>query len=104
LSYFLVETCNIYLVITILFIIAIFQYALYDNNKLIIKDNSILKFTKKIFLLKKLIFITFLVMLTAVSAFGQRRIVNLPNIPGYVTLKCDFHLRTVFSDGNVGRQ
>jgi histidinol phosphatase-like PHP family hydrolase len=49
----------------------------------------------------KLIFIIFLVVLNATSVFGQQRIVNLPNIPGYVTLKCDFHLHTVFSDGNV---
>jgi predicted metal-dependent phosphoesterase TrpH len=27
--------------------------------------------------------------------------VNLPDIPGYVTLKCDFHIHTVFSDGLV---
>lgn len=27
--------------------------------------------------------------------------VNLPDIPGYVTLKCDFHIHTVFSDGYV---
>jgi histidinol phosphatase-like PHP family hydrolase len=51
--------------------------------------------------MKKLIFIAFLIALTATSAFGQRRIFNLPNIPGYVTLKGDFHLHTVFSDGNV---
>jgi histidinol phosphatase-like PHP family hydrolase len=25
----------------------------------------------------------------------------MPDIPGYVTLKCDFHSHTVFSDGNV---
>lgn len=25
----------------------------------------------------------------------------LPNIPGYITLKCDFHMHTVFSDGVV---
>jgi histidinol phosphatase-like PHP family hydrolase len=35
------------------------------------------------------------------AGFGQRKIVNLPDIPGYTTLKCDFHLHTVFSDGNV---
>ena len=51
--------------------------------------------------MKKLIFIFFLIAVTAASAFGQRRIVNLPNIPGYLTLKGDFHLHTVFSDGNV---
>src|ERR1035437_2346251 len=27
--------------------------------------------------------------------------VNFPDIPGYVTLKCDFHMHTVFSDGQV---
>lgn len=32
---------------------------------------------------------------------AQRKIINLPDLPGYVTLKCDFHLHTVFSDGNV---
>lgn len=27
--------------------------------------------------------------------------VNIPDVPGYVTLKCDFHIHTVFSDGLV---
>jgi len=36
-----------------------------------------------------------------IAGFGQRKIVDLPDLPGYVTLKCDFHLHTVFSDGNV---
>jgi 3',5'-nucleoside bisphosphate phosphatase len=26
---------------------------------------------------------------------------SVPELPGYVTLKCDFHMHTVFSDGNV---
>ena len=26
---------------------------------------------------------------------------QFPNIPGYLTLKCDFHQHTVFSDGEV---
>jgi histidinol phosphatase-like PHP family hydrolase len=51
--------------------------------------------------MKKLI-ITFLFIATvSFTSFGQRKIVNIPDIPGYVTLKCDFHLHTVFSDGNV---
>lgn len=29
------------------------------------------------------------------------RVINFPNIPGYLTLKCDFHQHTVFSDGSV---
>jgi 3',5'-nucleoside bisphosphate phosphatase len=27
--------------------------------------------------------------------------VNIPDVPGYLTLKCDFHTHTVFSDGSV---
>lgn len=30
-----------------------------------------------------------------------QRHVSLPDIPGYKTLKCDFHMHTVFSDGHV---
>jgi len=30
-----------------------------------------------------------------------QRKVTLPDIPGYQTLKCDFHMHTVFSDGHV---
>jgi predicted metal-dependent phosphoesterase TrpH len=30
-----------------------------------------------------------------------RTLVNIPDVPGFVTLKCDFHIHTVFSDGNV---
>ncbi|MEX6690579.1 Sb-PDE family phosphodiesterase [Danxiaibacter flavus] len=29
------------------------------------------------------------------------RKMNLPDVPGYYTLKCDFHMHTVFSDGHV---
>ena len=32
---------------------------------------------------------------------SQRKIINIPDIPGYVTLKGDFHMHTVFSDGMV---
>jgi len=31
----------------------------------------------------------------------SRRVIDLPDISGYVTLKCDFHLHTMFSDGDV---
>ncbi len=30
-----------------------------------------------------------------------RRIIHIPNIESYKTLKCDFHMHTVFSDGTV---
>jgi predicted metal-dependent phosphoesterase TrpH len=30
-----------------------------------------------------------------------RSAINIPDVPGYVTMKCDFHIHTVFSDGKV---
>ncbi len=51
--------------------------------------------------MKKQVLIALLFFISIVSGFGQRKIVNIPDIPGYVTLKCDFHLHTVFSDGSV---
>lgn len=43
-----------------------------------------------------------LVMLMGTASLtAQKRVLNIPDIPGYVTLKCDFHMHTVFSDGNV---
>jgi len=32
---------------------------------------------------------------------SARHEINIPDIPGYQTLKCDFHMHTVFSDGDV---
>ncbi len=29
------------------------------------------------------------------------RVIEFPDVPGYLTLKCDFHIHTVFSDGSV---
>jgi 3',5'-nucleoside bisphosphate phosphatase len=31
----------------------------------------------------------------------KRNIVQIPNVNGFLTLKCDFHMHTVFSDGHV---
>jgi hypothetical protein len=46
--------------------------------------------------------ILFLCLLIAGLSFAQERpVLNIPNILGYKTLKCDFHLHTVFSDGQV---
>lgn len=59
--------------------------------------------------MKKIKFIT--IFITAVALLGgfvavegaarERTEINIPDIPGYKTLKCDFHIHTVFSDGNV---
>jgi len=51
--------------------------------------------------MKKLIIIVLLITFAGLTGQGQRKTVNLPDLPGYVTLKCDFHMHTVFSDGNV---
>lgn len=51
--------------------------------------------------MKKLAIIILLITSITFTGFAQRKIINLPDLPGYVTLKCDFHLHTVFSDGNV---
>ena len=38
----------------------------------------------------------------ALPLFAQQKgKINIPNLKGYVTLKCDFHMHTVFSDGAV---
>ncbi|HTE28481.1 Sb-PDE family phosphodiesterase [Flavitalea sp.] len=43
-----------------------------------------------------------LVCLVVVNAQDStRKKISLPDIPGYVTLRCDFHMHTVFSDGHV---
>jgi hypothetical protein len=51
--------------------------------------------------MKRLVITGLILTLVLLSGFGQRKIVNLPDLPGYVTLKCDFHMHTVFSDGEV---
>ena len=56
-------------------------------------------------MLKRLIFIA-ICLLIAVPAQAQHshshgRAIVFPDIPGYITLKCDFHIHTVFSDGSV---
>jgi len=48
-----------------------------------------------------------LVAITLLSQFSQfgmakvRNHVKIPDIPGYKTIKCDFHMHTIFSDGYV---
>ncbi|NSW95228.1 MAG: histidinol-phosphatase, partial [Bacteroidales bacterium] len=51
--------------------------------------------------MKKIVLFVLLLAGIVSTATAQRKTVNLPDLPGYVTLKCDFHLHTVFSDGNV---
>ncbi len=47
-------------------------------------------------------FLLLLPILLSQPVWSQaRKIIHIPDIPGYQTLKCDFHMHTVFSDGTV---
>ena len=48
-----------------------------------------------------LILLCSLMALSAAAAPAERREIRLPDLPGLQTLACDFHMHTVFSDGNV---
>jgi len=41
------------------------------------------------------------IILSGFSAFAQGRLIRTGEVPGYITLKCDLHSHTVFSDGEV---
>ena len=45
--------------------------------------------------------VTFIALFIAFTTFAQRKLNDLPDIPGYITLKGDFHVHTDFSDGVV---
>jgi len=48
------------------------------------------------------IFLIFLLLSVFQTTFSQERTeVNIPDIPGFYTLKADLHMHTVFSDGSV---
>ena len=53
-------------------------------------------------MISKRIFNLLLSILIVSSLNGQsKKLINLPDFSGYQTLKCDFHMHTVFSDGTV---
>jgi 3',5'-nucleoside bisphosphate phosphatase len=52
-------------------------------------------------LIKNILIFIILALLQGISSGQSRKIIYIPDIPGYTTLKCDFHLHTVFSDGAV---
>ena len=59
----------------------------------LLRRRSVLLFTMLITL--------FALVQIAIGQIRTRNEINIPDIPGYVTLKCDFHMHTVFSDGTV---
>ena len=42
-----------------------------------------------------------IVLWTTAGRALDRQEIRIPDVPGFHTLKCDFHMHTVFSDGNV---
>lgn len=57
--------------------------------------------------MKRLLFLPYLLLITAAMvaqaphSHTTGRAIRFPDIPGFRTLKCDFHIHTVFSDGSV---
>jgi 3',5'-nucleoside bisphosphate phosphatase len=57
--------------------------------------------------MKQLVLVFALAMLASgaaspsIAAVRTRTELNFPDLPGYVTLRCDLHMHTVFSDGSV---
>jgi len=39
--------------------------------------------------------------LKQLKILGYRNIINIPDLDSFITLKCDFHMHTIFSDGHV---
>lgn len=50
---------------------------------------------------KIVLVIVLLVVCNGLLCAQARQIIHIPDIEGYKTLKCDFHIHTVFSDGTV---
>ena len=61
--------------------------------------NHLIKANKMI--IKKLVLFSALSLIFIGINAQSRNIINVPNLPGYQTLKCDFHMHSVFSDGTV---
>ena len=51
--------------------------------------------------MKRIIVIIIALWIAMPSTAQVRGKIDIPNLNGFVTLKCDFHMHTVFSDGNV---
>ncbi|MFH2000154.1 MAG: Sb-PDE family phosphodiesterase [Planctomycetota bacterium] len=51
--------------------------------------------------LTQILLLLVVLALPCMAQINQRKEIALPDIPGYLTLKTDLHMHTVFSDGNV---
>jgi hypothetical protein len=51
--------------------------------------------------MKRIFIVLALLFLSGILLAQKRKEINFPIIQGYKVLKCDFHIHSVFSDGNV---
>jgi len=58
-----------------------------------------MEYLKRTFLLFILLMVPFLIKAQHDHEHNQK--INFPDVPGYYTLACDFHMHTAFSDGSV---
>ncbi|MCP4726698.1 MAG: histidinol-phosphatase [bacterium] len=63
------------------------------------KSGNISKIALNLVLILSITFL--LIPVSAECQLGVRTEARIPDIPGYVTIKCDLHMHTVFSDGTV---
>ncbi len=52
-------------------------------------------------MIRKVLLLFLILILFQITNAQSHKVINIPDIPGYKTLKCDFHMHTVFSDGTV---
>jgi 3',5'-nucleoside bisphosphate phosphatase len=64
-------------------------------------DKSILIYKLKVVKYIKCIALLLSLQLTGMGFAQDRPVIKIPDILGYKTLKCDFHMHTIFSDGQV---
>jgi len=52
-------------------------------------------------MVRKINIICTVLFFAGMTGFSQGKLIRTGEVPGYITLKCDFHTHTVFSDGEV---
>jgi 3',5'-nucleoside bisphosphate phosphatase len=60
-----------------------------------------MKMTRFLFWMRHVLALMLLFLLAGAATAQERDSIPVPDIPGYKTLKCDFHMHTVVSDGEV---
>jgi predicted metal-dependent phosphoesterase TrpH len=109
------------MIILLVFLFSSFSFSKSGNNAvkmpevLNVKSRRTMSLTKNLDIIKSKLVST-VMLFTGLNVFGQnlnniqvpemiqedgRKMIRMPDILGYKTLKCDFHMHTIFSDGAV---